>query len=139
MNRFAKSNSIIFVLLTWTFAWALFADGANLDDLIPGKVVLHDDEDMVSQQSMESAASALVCANVNPHAIRHIPPNGGAQKQDPIPAGRVIVDQDSPSLAADHLIGKVFSEESVTPEESAVVAHLALAEELHLRLCTLLI
>ena len=139
MNRSASSNSLFFVLFTWIFACALFADGTNLDDLISGSFVLHDDEDMVSQQTMESAVSALASASAIPRSLRHLPAGNGTQKQVPLPAGRVIVDQDSPSLAADHLIGKVFSGEAVAPEESAIAAHFTLAEELHLRFCALLI
>ena len=45
MNKIAQNKSKFFLAFVWLFLAATFADGANLDDLLPGFIVVHSDED----------------------------------------------------------------------------------------------
>ena len=140
MNRFAKGSSILFMVLTWVFAGALFADGANLDDLFPSNLVIHDDEDVVSAAAMESTVWSASTSSSGTHSVRQDPVKGAASRQDrdSIP-GRVVVDQDSPSLAAEHLIGNIFTATISQGETKAAQELILFTGELHLRFCSLLI
>ncbi len=139
MNRFAQSRSVAFILLTWVFAACLFADGANLDDLFPRNLVLHDDEDVVSQDAMESTVWAASTSPGLVHPVRQLSVPGGPSKQNQDTPGRVVVDQDSPSLAADHLLGAIFEETGADRSEKYYHVPVIAAGHLYLRLCTLLI
>ncbi len=98
MNRLAKSGSTAFLIMSWFFVASLFADGANLDDLIPGRLVMHDDEDALSALPSVSEATHIPGSPAH-HAKMSLPRETGR------PPGsaplRVMVDQDSPSLAPD--------------------------------------
>lgn len=90
MKFFTNRNSILAGLLTWFVALASFADGANLTDLVSGVTTLHFDE-CSSLSSEESAGSLAI-------------PGTAQAKTDfsrpSLPIRHVILDQDSPSLAA---------------------------------------
>ena len=135
MNKFAAHKSVLFFILTWVFIAALFADSANLDDLLPGSIVMHDDEDAVSPASAE-----LLCINASslaivPLSFAHKPSRA---TPDPIPV-RFIVDQDSPSLPAVYPVDTSCSA-PITADPAVVVDHqIPLRGSLYLRYCTLLI
>jgi hypothetical protein len=87
MNRFVQNRSLVFFIATWACIVALGADFANVDDLISSDPVLHDDQDVL--------AGPLQTARTPDH----LNPVGPVT----VPHARLyaIVDQDSPSLAAD--------------------------------------
>ena len=108
MNRFAKSGTRFFLTFAWFVVATLFADSANLDDLFTSNYVVHDDDEVAS-------------ADQQP---QNIPPDS-QQHPDKAPAHpvRVIVDQDSPSLAADTdaftlVAGTLFSEQITVAYET---------------------
>jgi len=86
MNRFVKSSSRLFLSLAWLVVASLFADGANLDDIFTSNFVVHDDD--------EVATAVQPPQTVPPDASQH-------PEKAPAHPVRVIVDQDSPSLAAE--------------------------------------
>jgi len=100
MNRFATSRSLSFRIVAWLFLAALFCDGANLDDLLPGSVVLHDDADVMSCGVAGPGVGALSQAAGSPvrgASTLTLPVQFPSQMRGLV---RVIVDQDSPSLTA---------------------------------------
>jgi hypothetical protein len=98
MNRFVKTDSLLFHIAGWFFIATLFCDGANLDDLLSGSVVLHDDDEVIAaDQSPYAGADIPVCRGDYSYA-------GASAVRQPVhllrAPVRVIIDQDSPSLAA---------------------------------------
>jgi hypothetical protein len=124
MNRFVKRRSRLFLILGWGFAATLFADAANLDDLFSSNYVIHDDD----------------AASVPPWAM---PSHDGAAPQTPAKSPpspvRLILDQDSPSLAADSETATLTFQAMPSVEEAAGYVHVITADALHIRLRTLLI
>ena len=136
MNRFTSNKSIVFFAISWLFIAALFADGANLDDLIPGTIVVHSDEDNDSQTDADLLVNVRSTAPVRSHSLPQHP-----QKQEtpqPTTPVRIIYDQDSDSLAANPVLA---SESSVLlpPEVQVSVESIQPTHSLYLRNCTLLI
>ena len=124
MNRFVAQRSRFYLIIAWAFAATLFADAANLDDLFASNYVVHDDD----------AASAPPGASSFPDRLPA--QQGGKSPAQPL---HLILDQDSPSLAADYdgvaLISTTdFSTEDILPPRDIRDDGL-----LHIRLRTLLI
>ena len=124
MNRFVKRGSYLVLFLVWAFAATLFADGANLDDIFSSNYVIHDDD----------AASA---------PPGPIPFHEGGSAQAPVKSPsspvRLILDQDSPSLAAESdasslVAGTLLSLEKAPPYEMVFAI-----DGLHIKLRSLLI
>ena len=109
MGLFSCRNSRIPLLFAWLFVVAFLADSANLDDLIPGTIVLHSDEDNSLQSDSGLLENIPLNEPVQSHALpaRHSAKNE-RQAKGPV---RIIYDQDSDSLAA----------QPTLPSESCVV------------------
>ena len=102
MNKFTQNKSKIFFAVAWLFVVALFADGANLDDLIPGTVVVHSDEDNDTQTDYDLLANVT---NNSPVRSQSLPQHSKKQETpQPTTTLRVIYDQDSDSLAANPVL-----------------------------------
>jgi len=136
MNRFAQKNSKIFLAIIWLFLVTLFADGANLDDLLPGIVVVHSDEDNATQTESELLTASNASLPVHSHSLPRYP----KEKKDPQPTApiRIIYDQDSDSLAAApvslaELSVPLLSETPIAYESAVSI------QSLYLLNCTLLI
>jgi len=136
MNRFAERKSVIFVVLIWGFLAALFADGANLDDLLPGTVVIHSDEDNATQTEADLLTAVPTKGPVRSHSLPRFPHK--KEESQPTTPLRIIYDQDSDSLAANPVsLAETFvplPPESPVEYESATTVH-----SLYLLNCTLLI
>jgi hypothetical protein len=136
MNRFTSNKSIIFFAISWLFIAALFADGANLDDLIPGTVVVHSDEDNDTQTDYDLLVNVVNNTPVHSHSLpQHSPKQETPQPTTPV---RIIYDQDSDSLAAN----PVLASESfvmLPPEAQVSIESIKPTHSLYLRNCTLLI
>jgi hypothetical protein len=99
MNRFVKTNSALFQIVGWFFVATLFCDGANLDDIFIGSVVLHDDIDVIGPDlGACSGSGVLMCGKRHESGAVSSVRQSASLLRTPI---RVVVDQDSPSLAAD--------------------------------------
>ncbi len=136
MNKFTSNKSIIFFAICWLFIVALFADGANLDDLIPGTVVVHSDEDNDTQTDYDLLVNVPNNTPVHEHSLPQHP-----QKQEtpqPTTTLRIIYDQDSDSLAAN----PVLASESfvmLPPQTPVYFESQKQTHSLYLLNCTLLI
>lgn len=130
----------MFLIFSWLFIATMFADGANLDDLIPGGVVLHDDEDAVSPPASGSDATNFSSSGAAPnrHFSVHLVPQNSRSASQPLSL-RVMVDQDSPSLAPD--VHPFFERISAIAGKMQSLLDRAPsgADDLYLRLRTLLI
>lgn len=102
MNRFVKSQSFVFQLAAWFFVATLFCDAANLDDLFTGSIVLHDDEEVIAANLACPVGSATQMYG----AQGIVKGSSGIRESAPLsPAHvRLIIDQDSPSLAAGQIL-----------------------------------
>jgi hypothetical protein len=136
MNKFAQSGSKIFLGLIWLFLAALFADGANLDDLFPGIVVVHSDEDNATQTESELLTPLATRTPVHSHSLPQYP----QKKEDsqPTPPLRIIYDQDSDSLAANP-VSLAESFIPLPPETPVEYESATSVQSLYLLNCTLLI
>lgn len=124
MNRFVNRRSGLFLIVCWAFAATLFADAANLDDIFSSNYVIHDDDD---------ASAPLASSPSHDGASAPLP-----EKSPPSPV-RLILDQDSPSLAAE-LDASSLVAQSMFPGEETVSYEMFFAfDELHIKLHTLLI
>ena len=136
MNKFAKSNSKLFITFTLVCIFALFADGANITDLFPGTTTVHFDSGDGSQ-----IVDQVIAASVSQDQIAEFSStthNGVSSLPKDITTKRAILDEDSPSLAAI----SVSSSESfiISPQEEKWTYHtIYLSETLYLQHCTLLI
>ena len=114
---FRKSKSPLVVGIIWIFVAAYCFDAANLDDLIPGNVVVHPDTNESSLAPQAASFDGLVSTPAKPASHPAAPTQCG--KPHTI---RIIIDQDSPSLAAEQLIAitcsTVLSEEHSLPIQS---------------------
>ena len=124
MNRFVKRRSRLFLIASWAIAATLFADAANLDDIFSSNYVIHDDDDV-------SAPSASI--PFHDSASRPLP-----EKAPPSPV-RLILDQDSPSLAAESDASSLVGQSTVSEEKTVSYEMLFACDELHIRLRSLLI
>jgi hypothetical protein len=124
MNRFAERRSTLFLILSWACAAALFADAANLDDIFSSNYVIHDDDDA-------SAPPGTVPSHDSPSPQK-------PQRSLPFPF-RVILDQDSPSLAADSDTATLIVQAMPSSKENQTYESVICAGALHIRLRTLLI
>jgi hypothetical protein len=125
MSQFASNRSAMFLIVVWSFLFALFADAANLDDILSSASVLHDDDEVTSTQCQTGPSEAHSAQETN-HKV-------------PAPPLRVIIDQDSPSLAAEYDLVAI----AVTPgfcdcRVTAVDAGFS-SSDLHIKFRTLLI
>ena len=85
----------------WCFVVALFCDGANLDDLIAGSIVLHEDDEVYATElgahgGINFPVSWEHQRSIGASAVRQSAPSSRTTV-------RIILDQDSPSLATGHV------------------------------------
>jgi hypothetical protein len=135
MNSFTQKKSLFFFLYTWLFIAALFADAANLDDLMPSTIVLHSDEDSVSLLSFGLSFNTPQNCPAMPF---HSPKNRGTTHKVLVGGARIIYDQDSSSLAA----GPMLASELITlflRQKEIQPAIPQTTSLLHIRFSTLLI
>ncbi len=134
ISRLRKTSSLAFTIALWVFAATMFADAANVDDLLSGRVVFHDDESDASVPFMVASAgtSATGHADHGPFSLKKT----GEGKQLTL---RIVYDQDSPSLPADHIIARdlcfYLPFDAPLLHAGAILSH----EAIHIRLCTLLL
>ena len=124
MNRFVKRRSGLFLLVSWAFAATLFADAANLDDIFSSNFVIHDDDEAWAPPgpipSQDSATPRL------------------PDKSPPSPV-RLILDQDSPSLAAESDASSLVAQSVFSGEKTVTYEMVFAVDALHIKLRALLI
>ena len=124
MNRFVKRGSHLFLCTAWIFAVTLFADAANLDDIFSSNYVIHDD-DVASAPPVQ----------IPPHQSA---PPGSPEKTPPSPV-RLILDQDSPSLAAESDASSLVTGAMFSAEKTVSYEMFFAVDALHIKLRALLI
>ena len=115
----------------------LFADGINLDDLLPGRFVIHDQDDAVQASFVPVSAS---------HSARPLLHGANGNQLAETSSGtlpskilRIVFDEDSPSEAAGPL-GSVFvAFASVVDDQTVSTSQSKPSSLLHLLHCALLI
>ncbi len=125
MFRLAQNSSRLFIYSGWFFVVTLFADGANLDDLFSSTDVIHDDEDVAS-----------VCSHSLPQPERAAG-NQGAKSTDK--GLRILIDQDSPSLAAEDCVAAFVNAIISSGTEETAYDPALPSGLLTIKLCTLLL
>lgn len=136
MNKFTNNKSKIFFAVCWLFIVSLFADGANLDDLLPGTIVVHSDEDNDTQTDYDLLVSVSNDTPVHAQSLPEYPHK--QETPQPTTTLRIIYDQDSDSLAAN----PVLASESfvmLPPETPVCFESFKPPHSLYLLNCTLLI
>ncbi len=111
-------------MVIWAFAAALFADAANLDDIFSSNYVTHDDDAV-------SAPSESIPSHDNA-------PSQSPEKSPPSPV-RFILDQDSPSLAAESDASSLVAQSISSVEETVTYEKIFVVSALHIKLRALLI
>jgi hypothetical protein len=110
-------------ILTWMFLALVFADAANLDDIFLTANIIHDDTDLIA-----------------PPPGHQDPPTGTSDTGSHHHADlRVIIDQDSPSLAAVDEVETIQIGRFPLPENAAGVTSFLSDDELHIKIRLLLI
>ena len=124
MNRFVKGRSHLFFFVAWAFAATLFADAANLDDIFSSNYVVHDDDDAWAPPGPIPTHD---CGT--PHSQGKTPPA-------PV---RLILDQDSPSLAAEYDASSLVAQSMLSGEKVVSYEMVFAVDALHIRFRSLLI
>lgn len=140
MNKLAKTRSPLFILIGWLLLVSSFADGANLDDLVPGTLVVHDTEDGEGyvQPQLRLLGGSDAFSGISAHHSRPIT-SKESKPSSHQSALRVILDQDSPSLAADY-VGYAERFATVASDSQPVSTWCIFCNEsLYLQYCSLLI
>ena len=124
----------LWLLGTWIFIATLVADCINVTDFLPNIVTTHSDEESIDQNANRGVIAMDSDSPLAPS--HHDSPKNPGDKSPTVKL--IIVDQDSPSLAAESLISWGESSpfrngESITRQSPV------LAETLYLKLRTLLI
>ncbi len=124
MNRFVKRRSHLFFFVAWAFAATLFADAANLDDIFSSNYVIHDDDD--------------ACVPPGPIPTHDCGAPQTQGKTPPAPV-RLILDQDSPSLAAEYDASSLVGESVLSAEKAVSYEMVFAVDALHIKFRSLLI
>ena len=98
MNRFVANKSKFLLIFVWVFIIAHFADAVNFTDLFPGITTIHFEEGDGIQGADQ--ISALNFAQMNAPGANNQAQNYFSSKLLHRTLNFVILDQDSPSLAA---------------------------------------
>ena len=115
----------------------LFADGINLDDLLPGRFVIHDQDDAVQASFVPISAQPSSPPALGGSDGRRL----GSKPAETRPSKilRIVFDEDSPSEAAGPL-GSVFvAFASVVDDQAVSTSQSTPSSLLHLLHCALLI
>ena len=125
MIRVSHSRSRTALFGLWILIAATFADAANIDDFLGSAVVLHDDQDVTSGTSQQVPVPHEATASRVP--ARHAGPSC------------VIIDQDSPSLAAPEFSGGQTFRATLAAERPILFVSPFFHDSLHIKLRTLII
>ncbi len=128
-----KLNYILLLVTIWVFIGLYFIDAANLDDLLPDTIVLHPEAD---DSSPDGSTIELTGDDAIVQKPQSAPDQSGQSKKSE--TVRIVIDQDSPSLAAEPLVSMLSSH--AMPEDPIHIADsFTSSSSLYLLNCTLLI
>ncbi len=135
MTCLVHRRSAGFLLAAWFLMAALFADGVNLDDLVPGTFVIHDSDDTVQSVFFTVSQERHSSQNDSFHAKQVARASAKASGR----SFRIVFDEDSPSEAADPLGSDFVAIAPVCDDQPVTVTGGTSTGLLHLLHCTLLI
>jgi hypothetical protein len=98
MNRFVANKSKILLIFAWVFIIAHFADAVNLTDLFPGTTTIHFEEGdgiLTADQMYSENFIQINSSNAGNLAQKYVSSSSRHYNLN-----FIILDQDSPSLAA---------------------------------------
>jgi hypothetical protein len=98
--RFRSSAALVVI-----FALVYFIDAANINDLVPGAVVLHPDADETAGSFAQTAYSSPTSSNSLDQSVS-IPTPQPSKTSD----FRIVIDQDSPSVAPECLVSSLSAD-----------------------------
>ncbi|MGA9118339.1 MAG: hypothetical protein WB699_03145 [Bacteroidota bacterium] len=126
MLHLPRRKSLGWAFFSWLVLFALVADGANLDDLMPGMYVIHEFGDgfQYPPQSHRSAGGTCACRRL-PEGTNH-----------PL---RVVSDEDSPSEPTEAFLCDFLTTMVESNEGICIQDNLQASDSLHLLHRTLLI
>ncbi len=130
---FRKIKSPLALGMIWIFVAAYFFDAANLDDLIAGNTVVHPDTNESPLAPPEASCDCTVSTPAIPASHPSAPTQYGKSH-----TLRIIIDQDSPSLAAEQLIA-ISCSTILCEQQSLPIQSYRSSSSLYLLNCTLLI
>jgi hypothetical protein len=137
MNRTAQSQSFLLRIASWLFIASLICDSSNVDDLLCGCMVIHEDDEVINSSQLFSDglnSVSLWC---------HSNPKGNANIREftqlPRIARRFTLDQDSPSLASEGYLSLVEHLNPIIASGPTFCIRNLTTLLLHLRFHTLLI
>jgi hypothetical protein len=129
MTVFANRMSPWFRVAMWLFVTTMFADASNFDDLFSDSVILHSDEEVTAQGSNHQADSFSAIGTLPVVRCLYSPHH---------PPAITILDQDSPSLAAERTMSEDVS--LIFPQHDVALYHcIPFAGPLYLKFRVLLI
>ncbi len=125
-----KLKSFLLLGTVWAFVGMYFIDAANLDDLLPGAIVIH-------PEANDSSPDGSTLGFTSDGRVPQKTQSKSHKNERTAPHTlRVIVDQDSPSLAAESLVttltptdlpeDPIHVASSFTPSSSLYLLHCAL-------------
>ena len=128
-----KVKSLFLLGSVWVFLGMYFVDAANLDDLLPDTIVFHPDAD---DSSPDGSAPELSGNGLNAQKSQPAPDQNASSKKPH--TLRVVIDQDSPSLAAEPLVS-MLSSHTIPEDQIHISDSFISTSSLYLLNCTLLI
>lgn len=137
MNRLVLQRSTWWPIASWLIVAFLTADAINLDDLVPGVYVAHDEIEVSSPAPGFSITRPGVLA-ARQRSSKFSTTRSGANDKSGT-AARIVFDEDSPSEAAKAVESSLHPIAFNTDEQSAVLERGGSESPLHLLHCMLLI
>ena len=137
LNRLVHQQSTAWIIASWIVLAALTADAINLDDLIPGVYVAHDEVEATSPDLSFSMtfAGSFQSAHRSSNIAQTNHDGSGKTGRDP----RIVFDEDSPSEAVEPFETMLLAIFVDMSEQTAMPEATQTASPLHLLNCTLLI
>jgi hypothetical protein len=126
-------KSYLVLALIWVFIGAYFTDAANLDDLLPNTIVFHPEAD---DSSPDGTPLSFTGDGVIAQKAQSAPNQGDQSRKTK--TLRIVIDQDSPSLAPEPLVSMVSSK-SIPENPIHITDPFTSSSSLYLLNCMLLI
>lgn len=131
-NTVLKLHSLLLLGSVWAFVGMYFIDAANIDDLLPDTIVIH------PEANDSSPDGSTLGFTDDGRTSQKTQPSSQKSDRTTSHSPRVIVDQDSPSLAAEPLVSTLTP--TALPEDPIRIASSYTSmSSLYLLHCALLI
>ena len=137
MNRLVQQRATWWVLASWLVVLSVTADSINLDDLVPGVYVAHDEVEATSlAPGLSITHPGVLPAQRGASKVSHT--RSSSRDRSGV-ATRIVFDEDSPSEAARPVEITLSPVTLSVDEQSATFQGSGSESPLHLLYCSLLI